>query len=534
MIKIRILAENIIVPYNGKISGQEADNAAVSTAVNRAKKHFGCECKNPVIHRKSVDARRKNDIKLVYSVCLDLLLSHEKASERIDKGFKLYSEAGFAHGVGAENMIKRPVIVGFGPAGIFCALALAENGYSPIVFERGGDVNSRVKAIEGFINTGILDTETNIQFGAGGAGTFSDGKLTTRINDPLCTYVLSKLVELGAPDDILTKAKPHIGTDILREVVNNADKRIRELGGEIQYNSRVDISGERISVEGAGVDYGVLVLAIGHSARDTYESLMSSGYVIEPKAFSVGVRAEHLQSDIDKAMHGDLAGDETLGHAEYSLSYREGERGVYSFCMCPGGEVVCASSEEGGVVTNGMSHRKRDGVNANAALAVSVLQGDYGNTPMGAIAFQRELERKAFIAGGSNYTAPMQTVGDLLEGKFGSTPSRVMPTYMRGNVTPCDLNAVLPSFVSDLLKIGIRAFGKRIEGFDRADSVLTGVETRTSAPVRIMRNEGYTAVSHGTIYPCGEGAGYAGGIMSAAIDGLKVARAIMEKYSPIR
>ena len=331
----------------------------------------------------------------------------------------------------------------------------------------------------------------------------------------------------------MTKAKPHIGTDILRRVVENADSKIRELGGEIRYNSKAEIVGDKLFVNGDEVSYGVLVLAIGHSSRDTYSLLMDSGYMIEPKAFSVGVRIEHLQRELDEAMFGDLAGDKTLGRAEYNVSYREGNRGVYSFCMCPGGEVMAAASEEYGVVTNGMSYRDRGGNNANAALAVSVLPEDYGATPAGAISFQRELEKKAFSAGGESYAAPMQKVGDFLEGTLSDKHGKVVPTYMGGKVTPVDMKNVLPEFVTGLLATGIRNFGKKIKGFDTPYAVLTGVETRTSAPVRIIRGEDYTAPSHDRVYPCGEGAGYAGGIMSAAIDGLRVARAVMEAYAPI-
>ena len=529
----RILVENIIVPYDGKMSGADADATALSSARRKITKVLGTRCVSAVIHRKSIDARKKNAIKLVYSVCADVEISKNKSSRISESGFKPYTEAEFKHGVGEKPLYGRPVVVGFGPAGIFCALALAEKGYSPIVYERGADVSSRVKAVERFISSATLDTECNIQFGAGGAGTFSDGKLTTRINDPLCTYVLSKLCELGAPEDILTKAKPHIGTDILRRVVENADARIRELGGEIHYGSRAEVIGDKLLVNGSEVPYGVLILAIGHSSRDTYSLLMDSGYMIEPKAFSVGVRVEHLQRELDEAMFGQLAGDKTLGRAEYNVSYREGNRGVYSFCMCPGGEVMAAASEEFGVVTNGMSYRDRRGDNANAALAVSVLPDDYGATPAGAISFQRALERKAYEAGGSSYAAPMQRVGDFLSESVSDKIGRIKPTYMNGKVTPVELRNVLPEFVTDMLAKGLVNFGKKIKGFDTPDAILTGVETRTSAPVRIIRGEDYTAPSHERVYPCGEGAGYAGGIMSAAIDGLRIARAIMESYAPI-
>jgi len=528
----RILIENITVPYTDGVSSSETDAIAIEKAKKKLASAFGVKGKDYYIYRKSIDARKRNAIRFVYSVCAEADISASRVSSRTADGFRLYEKAEFEFEAGHKRLEGRPVIVGFGPAGIFCAIALAENGYAPIVYERGGCVEDRVCALDEFLKSGKLDTECNIQFGAGGAGTFSDGKLTTRINDPLSTCVLEKLVELGAPQDILYKSKPHIGTDVLRQVVSNADAYVKARGGEIRYRSRVSIYGERASVDGESIDYGVLVLALGHSARDTYEELLAGDYLIEAKPFSAGVRIEHLQSDLDVAMYGEFAGDDTLGRAEYNVSYRQGERGVYSFCMCPGGEVIAAASEAGGVVTNGMSNRNRDGKNANAAIAVSVLPSDFGGDPAGAIAFQRSLEQTAFKAAGSDYSAPMQTVGDLLDGRCGSEPSRIAPTYMNGNVKPCDLTGILPSFITDMLKSGLSYFGRRISGFDAADVPLTGVETRTSAPLRIIRNERYSAVAHGRIYPCGEGAGYAGGIMSAAIDGLKVARAIMEEYSP--
>lgn len=524
----RLLIENIIIPLS---QGTDADSEALDAAEGIIRRRLGCEATGLSLHKKSIDARRRDNIRFVYSVSA-VIDADADAISSLPGGMKLYTEPEFTFERGKERMNGRPVIVGFGPAGMFCAMALSATGYNPIVLERGSALDERVAAVESFYRNRSLDPNTNIQFGAGGAGTFSDGKLMTRINDPLCAYILLILAELGAPEDILNKAKPHIGTDILREVVRTADKKITSLGGEIRYNSRVVMNGERASVDGDEIQYGVLVLSPGHSARDLYSSLISDGYNIEPKAFSVGVRAEHLQADIDRAMFGRFAGDAMLGHAEYSLSMRRGGRGVYSFCMCPGGEVVAAASEEGGVVTNGMSRRARDGVNSNAALAVSVLPEDYGATPSDAIAFQRNLEIKAFREAGGAYAAPCQTVGDFLNGSSGGAPSKIMPTYMNGNVTMCDIGKILPSFVTDMLADGIRYFGTKIKGFDDASVPLTGVETRTSAPVRIVRSDEFTAVGHPNIYPCGEGAGYAGGIMSAAADGLRVARAIMEKYAP--
>lgn len=510
------------------------EEAAVSAARGVLRKE-GVRHGRITLCKRSLDARKKNDIHYLCSVIAEVdAIPSEKKLKYLDAAE--YKEGSIAPEFGDERLSARPLVVGFGPCGIFTALILAENGYRPVVIERGGNVASRKKAVEHFYKTRELDTSSNIQFGAGGAGTFSDGKLVTRVNDPRCAYVLARLVEFGAPEDIMVNAKPHIGTDILEVIIDRIAAHIEELGGEIHYNTQMlaintDSSGMAISVKtnNGTVPCGCLTLALGHSARDTYEYLIKSCFVTEPKAFSVGVRVEHLQSEIDSAMYGDMA--PMLPHAEYTLSKRVGERGVYSFCMCPGGEVVASSSEEGGVVTNGMSSSRRDLDNANSAIAVSVTQDDYGNSPMGAISFQRELERNAFAAAGSNYNAPLQTLGDFMNGKTGNEPTKVSSTYMGGDrYTLCDLNKILPPFVCDMLKAGFYDFGKRISGFDAPYALLTGVETRTSAPIRIVRNENMTAPGHANIYPCGEGAGYAGGITSASLDGLSCALAIMKKY----
>lgn len=480
------------------------------------------------IHKKSVDARKKPDITFVCSVIAD---SEDSSFCSNIRGVRTADNADLVFGQGTEKLCGRPYIIGFGPAGIFCGLALAENGLRPVILERGSEVNERVRKIDNFYKTGVLDTETNIQFGAGGAGTFSDGKLVTRIGDPRISYVLNTLVELGAPENILWNAKPHIGTDILREVVSNAAKRIEELGGEIRYNTRAEAVGDGfVRVNGENIPCGLVVLAPGHSSRDTYKTLMEDGYFVEAKPFSVGVRAEHLQSDIDRAMYGDEELHKRLGHAEYQLSLRRGERGVYTFCMCPGGEVVAAASEEGGVVTNGMSYHDRSGKNANAAIAVSVLPSDFSSDPVRAIEFQRSLERAAFAAGGGKYSAPCQSVGALLEGRDGGFTDKIVPSYMNGNVTAADFNKLLPGFVSSMLKEGINAFGRRIKGYDSPFVPLTGIETRTSAPLRIIRDDRLLALGKEFVYPCGEGAGYAGGITSAAVDGLRVAEAILSRF----
>lgn len=509
-------------------------------AISRAKKVIKKENLNPndfefSIFKKSIDARDKNNILLVYSV---LATSSQNIKVLSSPNIKILDDNGFNLQFGNDLLYERPIIVGMGPAGMFCALFLAENGYRPIIIDRGDSLEERTKALERFIETGNLDVESNVQFGAGGAGTFSDGKLTTRINDSLCNYVLKRFVEFGAPEEILIKSKPHIGTDILKVVVKNVLQKIENLDGEVIYRCRMDnfkSLSDHIEVitNISTFKTNALVLALGHSARDTYRMLLSHNLAIEPKPYSVGVRVEHLQQDIDSALYGKLAGHPKLGPGEYNLSNTNG-RGVYTFCMCPGGEVVPATSMENGVCVNGMSKFARDGVNANCAVNVSVDREDYGNNPYNAIEFQENLEKRAFIQGGSNYNAPIQLMGDFLNGTVNNCPSRIMPTYAGGiRTTVTDLSLVLPNFVTQRLREGFVSFDKKIKGFAVSDAVISGVETRTSAPIRIMRNEKLTSVSEPYIYPCGEGAGYAGGIMSSAVDGIKVAIEIIKRYKPI-
>ena len=495
--------------------------------------------------KKSVDARKKDDIKLVYSVSVSADNIGAKDGARLERlGARAIEKSELTVTRGGEKMTARPLVVGMGPAGLFCALILAENGYRPIIIDRGDCVADRVKAHSRFCTEKVLDAESNIQFGAGGAGTFSDGKLLTRINDAKCSYVLESLRRFGAPDEVTVKAKPHIGTDILRVVVDNILSEIERLGGEVIYRCKlVDIEtmpdqSIKAKTTKGDIECSTVVLALGHSARDTYEMLIKKNFNIIAKPISVGVRIEHKRSFIEEALYGKLAGLESLGAAEYALSDTRGERGVYTFCMCPGGEVVAAASECGGVVVNGMSSYARDGENSNSAIAVSVRPDDFeavdGNLALGAIAYQRRIERAAFFAGGSDYSVPVQTVGDFMSGRHGQEPYEVFPTYMGGNSFKCaDMRDVLPSYVCDSLRYGLHSFDKKIKGFSMDGALLSGAETRTSAPVRILRGEDMRAIGMGNIYPCGEGAGYAGGITSAAVDGIKIALAIIERYAPI-
>lgn len=518
--KKTIVLKNIGLPFTA--SAEEA----VNTALIRAKKS-GVNASKGYIYKRSVDSRRRDDIKFVYSVALECEDISEKQLRVLDAVLEKESYIPPEHG--SEPLYKPPVICGFGPCGMFAALTLAEKGYRPIVIERGSDVKRRREAVDLFMKTGILNTECNIQYGAGGAGTFSDGKLVTRISDPACRYIFKRLVEFGAPKEIIYDAKPHVGTDKLLNVVEAVSERIISLGGTILYDTKMTAvnrrAGEAVSVgtTKGEIECGALLLAIGNSARDTYRYLIGEGYDIENKPFSVGVRIEHLREDIDRALYGDNAGDPLLGAAPYAFSKRVGEAGVYTFCMCPGGEVIAATSMEGGVVTNGMSYYARNGINSNAAILVSV-------NPKDPIEYQEFLERAAFEAGGGEYYAPVQTVGDFFDSREGTKPVRIKPTYMGGKVRTYDLNRIFTKDISDMLRLGISSFDRSLNGFAARDAVLTGVETRTSAPVRINRTSELLAVGTTNLYPCGEGAGYAGGITSAAADGLRCASALISRY----
>ncbi|GAB6181464.1 oxidoreductase [Desulfotomaculum defluvii] len=494
------------------------------------------------IFKRSVDARKKDQIFFIYTV--DAVIAHEdKILKKFAEDKDVTSSPNLEYEYASPGVIplkNRPVIIGTGPAGLFAGLILAVMGYRPLLLERGADVDTRTEAVKFFWKTGKLDTECNVQFGEGGAGTFSDGKLTTLIRDLRCRKVLEEMVSAGAPAEILYSHKPHVGTDILRNVVKNVRHRIISLGGEVCFNAKItDIKIERGMVTGVvvngeeSIDTEVVMLAIGHSARDTFKMLYDKGIKITPKSFSIGVRIEHPQELINRAQYKKFAHHSKLGAAEYKLSYHSSSgRSAYTFCMCPGGVVVAAASEEGGVVTNGMSEHARSADNANSALLVGVTPADFSSGhPLAGVEFQRQWERKAFELAGGNYHAPAQLVGDFLADRPSQNIRRVEPSYPRG-VTLAELKHCLPTYVVETLKEAIVEFDKKLRGFALPEAILTGVETRSSSPVRIERDDQRQSNIIG-LYPAGEGAGYAGGIVSAAVDGIRVAEAIIEKYKPL-
>ncbi len=485
------------------------------------------------ISKKSIDARKKEDVHYTYSIAIDV--KDEKKYRRLERIKKLDIPT-FSSPV---TLPSRPVIVGCGPAGLFAALTLVQNGAKPIIIEQGQPVEERQKAIEMFQQTGKLNPASNVQFGEGGAGTFSDGKLTTGIHSPFCKKVLEEFVHFGAPKQILYLSKPHIGTDNLIRILQNMREYLITNGATFLFNTKVidfEIHNQQITslhtiCNGTEkmIDTKYVILAIGHSSRDTFEKLYEKGITMEAKNFSVGVRIEHLQNWINKAQYGTIT-KLKLPPAEYKLAYHSTSgRSCYSFCMCPGGTVMPSSSDPHTIVTNGMSYFLRDGKNANSALLVNVTPDDFKeNSPLSGIYFQKELEEKAFLLGGSNYFAPIQRVGDFLKNQKSISIGEVKPTYQPG-VTLSNLNEILPSFVSDTLKEGLIYFDTKLQGFAHPDSILTGLETRSSSPVKILRNEKLISNVSG-IYPCGEGAGYAGGIMSAAVDGIKCAISLLKNH----
>ena len=497
------------------------------------------EIKELNIIKRSLDARKKNDIKINY--CVDVICNKEKKilSRIHDKDVKHeIIEEREPLERGNEELVSRPVVVGFGPAGIFAALTLAREGYKPVVYERGEDVDNRTETVENFWKTGKLNLESNVQFGEGGAGAFSDGKLTTRIKDHRCAFVLDELIKGGEPSEIKYESKAHVGTDLLKGVVKNIREEIKRLGGEVKFNSKVEQidyeNGElkSIVVNGERLPCNALVLAIGHSSRDTYEMLYKKGVSMEAKAFAIGVRIEHPQELINISQYGESHNHPKLHAADYRLTYQSEKlkRGVYSFCMCPGGVVVAAASEDGRLVSNGMSYHARDLANANSALVVTVSPEDFeGDSPLRGMEFQRHYESLAFKLGGGDYKAPVQLVGDFMHDRISTKLGSVTPSYTAGYVFK-ELKDCLPDYVIEALKEGIQNFDKKIKGYGNHDAVLTGIETRTSAPVRIHRNETLESINVKGLYPTGEGAGFAGGIISAAVDGIKVAEHIVNRF----
>ncbi len=500
---------------------------------------------NVQILRKAVDARKKSDVCLNYHVLAEVDASSRQAKRLLaDRDITKYEELPAPMlTLGTLPMSAPPVVIGAGPAGLLAALQLAEYGYAPLLLERGKPVAERVQDVQRFWQTGEFDPASNVQFGEGGAGTFSDGKLTTRVNDPKMAEILQLFVDAGAPENILYEHKPHVGTDKLRAMVTGLSKRICALGGSVRYQACVsDFVIENGAVRGVVLDSGekiaagAVVLACGHSARDTYAMLAKRGVSIVSKPFAIGVRIEHPQELIDRAQYGTFAGHHLLGAADYALVYHTPDkaRTAYSFCMCPGGQVVAAASESGGVVVNGMSMFKRDSGVANSALVVNVDSRDFGEGALAGVEFQRQYERLAFSAAGSNYYAPAQNLDSFLKRSMPALQSLVAGTYRPG-LKACSLDAVLPGYVTETLRLGIESFGRKLNGYADGGALLTGVETRTSAPVRIERDrQSFVSVTHDLLYPCGEGAGYAGGIMSAALDGYHVARAIMKRFKPIK
>jgi uncharacterized protein len=494
------------------------------------------------VFRRGHDARKPQAIELIYT--LDIELKNEAAAlKRLakDRNVTKAPDMAYRHVAKLDRApTRRPIVIGAGPCGYFAGLILAEMGMAPIILERGKIVRERTKDTFGFWRKRVLNPESNAQFGEGGAGTFSDGKLYSGVKDPryLGRKVMTEFVEAGAPDEILYVSKPHIGTFRLVSMIEHLRTKIEKLGGEFRFQTRVerlvvgkDANGERkvegvILNDGTHMETDAVVLAVGHSARDTFQMLYDEGVYIEAKPFSIGFRIEHPQSLIDRARFGPNAGNKLLGAADYKIVHHAGNgRSVYSFCMCPGGTVVATASEPGRVVTNGMSQYSRNERNANAGIVVGITPADYPGHPLAGIAFQRHWEEQAFKAGGENYSAPGQRIEDFLAARPSTALGDVIPSY-KPQVQPADLSTCLPDYAIEAIREAIPAFERQIKGFSLPDAVLTGVETRTSSPISIRRDETFQSLNTKGLFPAGEGAGYAGGILTAAIDGIKVAEAV--------
>lgn len=514
----------IITLSDIKLPIEKGEDALIALAQKKLGKKPAYFC----IRKKSLDARDKENIKYIYSIEFSATAQPilQPEIERLPK----------------SKLPTSPVlVVGGGPAGLFCALQLLKRGIAPILIERGAPVEERERTIQTFCETKKLDTETNVQFGEGGAGTFSDGKLNTQTHSPFNDEVLKTFVEFGAPEEILWLNKPHIGSDNLKTVVKNMRTYLLQNGAQVRFYTRLDdivLQGTKLvgatltntrTGEQERLDVSALVLAVGHSARDTFEKLLSRGVCMRQKDFAVGVRIEHLQSAIGLAQYGKSY--TKLPAADYKLVSHANERAVFTFCMCPGGYVMPAASEEGGVVTNGMSNFARNGLNANSALIAQVSRADFDDdSPLAGVRFQQKIERAAYTVGGGNYAAPVQRVEDFLRGKISQAFGEVLPTYGAGT-TFADLHAVLPLGITQALKDSLLDMDKKLRGFAHPDALLTGAETRTSSPLRIERDkENLQSVSTANLYPCGEGAGYAGGITSSAADGIRVANAVYASF----